>query len=124
MDLNKNGAFVILVIALLAIGAYLYVNSNQSYSNTVSVQGNSEINVKPDLTSLYLSIETLDKNAKDSQTRNTEITNAVIGALKSAGFEDTDIETLNFNVYEDFDWTTNNRVSKGFKTVHNIKLSI
>ncbi|MEK6862127.1 MAG: SIMPL domain-containing protein [Nanoarchaeota archaeon] len=106
MELDRNIIFLILVIALIGIGAYLYVNS-PDLGNSVSVQGSSEIKTRPDFVSVYFSIETLKNNAKDSQSENNKISSDVVDSLEDLGFDREEIETISFNVYEDFDYTNN-----------------
>ena len=50
MEFGKNAVLVILVVALLAVGAYVYTNTGFQ-RETVSVSGNSEIMAQPDLVS-------------------------------------------------------------------------
>jgi uncharacterized protein len=125
MNFEKNTVFVILVVTFLAIGAYVFVNlPTGSTSETISVQGISEIITKPDLAVLYLNIETLDESAKKSEQENAEITKDVMDALSDLGFEDTEIETLSYNIYEDYLYESGSRNFKGYKTSHQIKVSI
>jgi len=123
MELGKNTVFVILVIALLAIGAYLFVNVDSS-GNTISVNGDSEVKTKADFVGLYLSIETLENSAQESESNNAEISEAVMSQLRALGFEDEDIETLSFNVYPDYKYNNNGQVFNGYKTVNQMKISV
>ncbi|MEM3074407.1 MAG: SIMPL domain-containing protein [Candidatus Pacearchaeota archaeon] len=121
--MDNKIAFVILAVAILIVGAYLYVNTS-SNENTISVSGNSEITAKPEFTSIYVNIETSDKSAQQSQEKNSEISNKIIDLLEDSGFKKGDIETINFNVYEDYDWTQGGRIFKGYKTIHTLKIKV
>ena len=78
--MEKNIVAVVLVVALLAIGAYLVVNTDTG-GNVVSVSGVSEITTKPDFVSLYLNVETLDNSAQKSEEENSQITNEIMESL-------------------------------------------
>ena len=45
-------------------------------------------------------------------------------SLKALGFEKGEIETLSYNIYEDYTYNNNGRVLNGYKTSHQIKVSI
>ena len=124
MEIGRNTAFVILFVALLAVGAYLYVNTGSSGGQTISVSGNSEIDAQPDFVSIYVTIETLNASAQDSKERNAEISEKVINALTRIGIDESDIETISYNLYEDFEWRNNGRESKGWKTTNQIKVKL
>lgn len=124
MEIGRNTAFVILFVALLAVGAYLYVNTGSSGGQTISVSGNSEIDAQPDFVSIYVTIETLNASAQDSKDRNAEISEKVINALTRIGIDESDIETISYNLYEDFEWRNNGRESKGWKTTNQIKVKL
>ncbi len=127
MVFGKLSVFLVLVIALMAIGAYVYVNVNDKIptsENTISVQGNSEITSKPDLVSLYIVIQTMNLSAQDSQTENAEISKNVMDALKALRVKDSDIETISYNTYPEYDYRSSGNTLKGYKTTNDIKISI
>ncbi|MFH0711830.1 MAG: SIMPL domain-containing protein [archaeon] len=110
----------ILVVALLGF----YVFSEGVSEQTVVSNGIAEVKVVPDLVSVYFSVETSGGSAKVAKDANAEIVDAVVTALVKEGFAREDIVTENFNVYEDFDWTSGQRISKGFKATHSIKVEL
>jgi len=120
MEMNKGFVAVILVIALIAVGAYIYVNAF-STAKTVSVSGISELKSEADFVSIYFSVETLNESAQKSQDENFKISNEVIGALEDLGIK---VETQNVNTYQEYDWSNNARELKGYKTVHSIRAEI
>ena len=121
MEIGKSLIFVVLVVALLAIGAYMYVNSEKQ---TITVSGSSKITSAPDLVSVYINIETLNLSAEKAKQENAEITNKVINELKALNFKDNEIETLSWNINEDYSWENRQRVFKGYKVSNRIKVSV
>ena len=119
--MEKYTASVILIVALIVVGAYLFVNfQGVDNTNIISVSGISEIKTDPEIVSVYVSIETLNDSAEISKNENAEISQEVINKLVASGIDKKDIQTQNFNVYEEFDWTNNGQKSKGWKTANSI----
>jgi uncharacterized protein len=121
---SKVWVFVVLLVAFFSIGAYVFVNSNPVSGQTISVSGNSELTSMPDFVSVYISIETLENDAEDSKNKNAEITEDVMTALKSLNFESEEIETVSWNLYDQYDWNQGGRVFRGYKTTHLIKVQV
>ncbi len=116
--MEKN-YLVILIIAVLAISAYVFINLPKQ-DKVISVTGISELKSNPELISVYISVETLDNSAQNSKDKNAEISDKLFSELIKLGLDKKDIQTENFNVYEEFDYYSNERKSKGWKTVNNI----
>lgn len=113
-------AATVLVIAILSYSLF----SGLSPMNTVNARGTSTIKVTPDLVTLYYTVETSAETASEAKDQNAEIVEDVILALVMEGFNRDEIQTTNFNVYEDFEWTNNQRVFKGYKATHNLRLEL
>ncbi len=94
--------------------------SGSSDEQTITVDGISEISVMPDLVSVTFNVETLNSTAVVAKDANALIVEDVKDALIEAGFSRDDFETQNFNVYEEFDWSSDKRTSLGFKATHSI----
>lgn len=110
---------IVCAVFVLAGASYLVLNAD-STSNTVSVTGESSIEVTPDLVALYLLVETEGDDYEEAKDKNAEIVDEVIVALIREGFERKDIQTTNFNVRERYDW--DDRFSEDYIATHNIRL--
>lgn len=123
MDLGKNAVFVILLVAFLFVGAYIYTNTSFE-KQTIAVTGSSEVSSKPDLASVYITIETLNKSAEDSKNANSEISEAVVRNLKALGFGEGEIQTSQFSIYPEYSWDNGKQELKGYRTVNSLKVNI
>ncbi len=123
MEIGKNVALVVLVIALLGIGSYLYINTSFD-RQTISVSGNSEIDVKPDFVSVYINIENNDKSAQVAKDQNSLTSSKVVEGLKSLGFKDDEIETISYNIYPDYTYTDGTQKPNGYKAVNQIRVKM
>jgi uncharacterized protein len=92
----------------------------------ITSNGVSQLTVDPDLVSIYFNVETNASTAKEAKDLNNEIVDKVVASLIREGFDRKEIETMNFNVYEDIQWTydgkTSKRVSNGYKASYTIRV--
>lgn len=110
------------VVALALLG--FIVISNFLPTNTVTGNGRATIEITPDLVSVYFNIETKGNTSKEATQSNSEIVDELITELIKQGFERNQIQTMNFNVYPDYDWVNGKRIEKGYKATHNIRVKI
>jgi len=108
--------FALVAIALVLVGGYLYYNAGA----TVTAQGTAQVTATPDEVSVYINIEARNSSAELAQAQQSEINDNLLTELIKLGLERKDIQTTNFNVYEDFDWRNGGRTSKGFIASHQI----
>lgn len=71
----------------------------------VDVSGSSTRKVEPDVAKIIFTIRTESITAEESQSQNTQDTNAVIAKLKELGVADNKIKTFNYNMYPRYDYT-------------------
>jgi len=124
MELGKNAMLVILLVAFVAIGAYVFVNSDKSQQQVIASQGSAEITSDADFVLVYANIETSNISAQDAKDANAVISDEVITELVKMGFERKDIETENFNIYQEYSWEGGVQKSKGWKATNSLKVKI
>ena len=108
--MDKKIIVGLVVLAILVVGFSIY-----NKSPTVSAQGLSSIDVKPDKVSVYISIETRNISASLAKDAHDKISDKVINSLKDIiGLSDDDIELINYNVYPEYDWSNGKQKEKGF----------
>jgi len=113
------------VIVLASLGGFLYYKLQRpSQEKTISVQGNSVLKVQPDLVAVYINVETLNSSSDIAGTENARIVEDLKVKLIMAGFEKKDIETQNYDVAPDYDWSNGNQRLRGYKAVHSLKVSV
>jgi len=84
----------------------------------VWVEGVGQSEAKPDIVSFNFSVSTLDKSAKKSQQNNAQIADKVLTKLKSAGVAGKDIQTVSFNISQEYDYQNRIRVLRGHRVLH------
>lgn len=108
-----------LLVGLLFVAGCV-PNANQ---RTVNTNGEAIIEVQPDLAVVYVDVSTLEDSAELSKNENSKVTDAIYAALYKIGIERDNIESQNYNIYEEYDWSNEGRESKGFRTSHTLKIT-
>jgi uncharacterized protein len=135
-EMHKNSSTILLVvIIILALGFLIgsslpqeisVYNTGEENLNLLSVKSTITKDFEPDRAEITFAVETLDDSAQTSQEKNAEITEKVMLALKNAGVKDSEIETMNYSVREEYEWDykIEKRISKGFRTTNRIKVTL
>lgn len=115
---------VALLVGVLLIGNLgLFSNEvlaeGDSVVNIVSVNGIGTITVKPDVAYINVGVETENQDAGLAQSENAEKMTAVMDALTAAGIEESDIKTVQYSVYDRFDYIDGNKSDK-YYVVNNV----
>lgn len=92
--------------------------------DTITINGQGDVDAKPDLTTVTLGIITEGDTVEAIQAENTNKMNSIIAMVKSLGIEDADIQTLNFSVNPRYDWTDGERKELGYEISQNIQIQV
>lgn len=109
------------VIVLALIGTFLLMQSRQP-SNTVDVQGQAMIKANPDIITVYFTVETNGSTAKEAKDKNSAIVDKVIANLTKLGISSDRVQTENFNIYPEYNWSNNQIID--YKATHSIKVEL
>jgi uncharacterized protein len=90
----------------------------------VSVEGQGEVKVAPDIAILSIGVLTEAKSAKTAQKENAEISNDVIASLKAIGINESDIETSSYTINRAMDYSEGKAVLRGYTVQHQFEVTI
>lgn len=119
-------------IAMLAMALTMFNWSNQAEpvkaeeaknNGTISVTGNGEILIKPDVAYIQVGLETTGKTAKESHDANAKQFTELSKVLKDLKIADKDIKTARFNTYPNYEWINNKQELKGYRTEQMIQVT-
>lgn len=85
------------VASVTAVTAYA-AETAQTTQRTIEVNGKGVITAKPDVASIYLTVETKEQTAEQAQRKNTEVTEKVTKAMKALGVRDENIITQYYSI--------------------------
>ncbi len=108
--MNDKTIIAIVVAAVLLVGGYLYYSSGP----IVTAQGYSSLSAQPDEVSVYLNIETKGATAQEAKDKHSEIADKAITELLKLGFERKEIQTINYQIYPEYDWSSGTQKQKGY----------
>ena len=99
----KNKSLIVLAVAVLALlmsacGGPTTINQ-AAQPRTLSVSGNGQAYLAPDIAYIYVGVHTEKFTAADAVAENTTQTQKVIDAIKDFGIDEKDIRTTNFSIY-------------------------
>lgn len=101
-------AVLVVSVTISAISAAPNANAQEvtpfpSREKVISVTGNANSSVEPDLVNISFGVEIQEKTARDALAANSELMNKVIAAIKEVGITDSEISTSQFNIYPVYD---------------------
>ncbi|MAN64230.1 MAG: hypothetical protein CMI60_20040 [Parvibaculum sp.] len=83
---------------LVALGLFTHAAKAEEIQRTITITGQGQVSVKPDLAIVETGVVTQAKTAAEALTANTQAMQAVFDAIKELGIEDRDMRTSQFSV--------------------------
>ncbi|MBN1544187.1 SIMPL domain-containing protein [Candidatus Woesearchaeota archaeon] len=138
MQDNKTHILLIVVLALgfvLVAGSMYLMRPGEitvstgaggiSDKSTVSVTGQAQFDVDPDEAELNIRVQTKEPTAKRAQDENARLMSTVKEALKRAGVKDSEMETINYNMWPQQRWDpeTQESINDGYMVQHTLKIT-
>lgn len=134
-DLSKKivPAFLIIIFFFLAASVYsklgnplsFSVNSNVTNKTDVfSVTGEGTVSVKPDIAHVNVGIQKNATTVKQAQSQINEATNKIISGLKSLDIDAKNIQTTNYSINPNYDWTSGHQKITGYTASSQLKIKI
>lgn len=108
----------------LALPAFAYENCEPA--RTISVRGDGEVKVKPDLAKITMQVWTKEKDAQSAQAKNAEEMARVNKILRDQfKIEAKDIQTSNFQVNPEYRYEQNGKqVFLGYRVEHGLAITL
>ena len=113
-----------LVLAGILVGIKVYLFLQGKPPNTINVNGLATIKANPDLVAIYFRAETNGSTAQEAKNKNAEIVNRAIESLINLGIPENKIQTLDFNIYPEYNWVDGRQELIGYKAVHSFKVEL
>lgn len=122
-----NRKFIV-IIASLILTLLLAYNSNAQGNKfeqrTISVVGNGEVFIAPDIANINFSVETTAKTATAAVKENADRTNKVIESLKSQIGKEDKLSTSRYNLSPIYEYNNQTKKSefKGYKVTNSVSV--
>lgn len=98
-------ALFLLVATIAELKSYRYIGSGVTATNTISVTGEGTVFAVPDTATFTVSVTNTAKDVTTAQTAATKKANDIIAYLKGQGIDDKDIQTTDYSVNPQYDYT-------------------
>jgi uncharacterized protein YggE len=134
-NIKKQNYRVIVVIAIgiiLAFGFILQLSGSRSVLSAnatpqgITVNGEGNISVKPDMVRVALGMEASAATAKEAQQKNTAVMNKIVAGLKILGLASKDIQTTDFSLFPErrYDKASGQNQLANYRAVNQVTLTI
>jgi len=113
------------VLTRNSVKQYRYIGQSAEQKHSINISGEGKIVAVPDIAKIQLGMQTEKKTVALAQKENTEKINAVIKKLKEDFKIDAkDIQTINYNIYPQYDWYSNKQTLRGYQVNQNIDVKV
>lgn len=117
--------FVALGLILSQVGAVPAVKATESsIGGRLQVSGVGTIEVTPDQAVILFRLAALRNSAGEAQAANAESLKALQAALGELGLSEEDIRTRSVNLREEWEYRTDERVFKGYRSEHVLAVTL
>ena len=82
---------------------------------SIHVTGSGSVTGEPDIATLYLGVSVEKESVEEAREAAASAMTAVIDALKANDIAENDIQTENFSIYPQYDYTDEGRVLRGYR---------
>lgn len=121
-------SIIAVLVAMLLVGTMSLTQEAAAEAgtteNVVSVSGVGTVTVKPDIAYINVGVETQDKDASAAQKENATKMSAVMAALKKAGIADKDIKTVQYSIYDRYDYLENGTDVKYYAVTNMVQVTV
>ena len=93
-------------------------------SRSVHVTGTGSVTGEPDIATLYLGVSVEKETVEEARETAASAMTGVIDALKDNGIADRDIQTENFSIYPQYDYTDMGRVLRGYRVNNTVNARV
>ncbi len=105
------GIFLVYLIFFLGtlirnnLVTYDTIGKADKMERTITIDGQGKVTVKPDIGMTTIGMLADGKTVAEAQKKNTDVMNKLIDRLKGLGIDSKDIQTSNYNIYPQYNYT-------------------
>ena len=93
-------------------------------SRTIHVTGNGSVVGEPDIATLNLGVSAEKASVEEARETAASAMTSVIDSLKANDIAEKDIQTENFSIYPQYDYTDNGRVLRGYRVNNTVSAKV
>ena len=93
-------------------------------SRSIHVNGSGSVTGEPDIATLYLGVSVEKETVEEAREEAASAMTAVIDSLKANDIAENDIQTENFSIYPQYDYTDEGRVLRGYRVNNTVRTKV
>jgi uncharacterized protein YggE len=101
-----------------------YIGKNPQTDRTITISGEGKVTAIPDIATVALGMQNTSMNIQDAQKKNSDTINSLITQLTALGISKDDIQTTDYSIYPQYDYTSGGQVLKGYTISQNVTVKI
>ncbi len=118
------GLSVSLAIMLTGCNQYVTPLLSSPESRSVHVTGIGSVTGEPDIATLYLGVSVEKETVEAAREEAASAMTAMIDSLKDNDIAENDIQTENFSIYPQYDYTDEGRVLRGYRANNTVNAKV
>lgn len=100
-------------------------DSQKPERRTLTVTGTADVTVAPDICYISFAVETNNRKAGDAYKDNVELMNRINAAIKAQGVESKDMQTTNFSIAPNYQYTEKGkRIFLGYRVYNTLYIGV
>lgn len=104
---------------------YNFIGKADRMERTITVQGLGKVTAKPDIAVTTMGMISNAATVAEAQQKNTDTMNKLIEKLKALGIDAKDIQTTNYNIYPQYNYTEEKgQELKGYEVNQSVTVKI
>lgn len=127
---------VIAAILLAVLTAFVSVKTWNAYSehdtigrppdvrDTITINGEGKMTSRPDIARVSLGMISEGRDVPTTQKSNTDQVNAITKAIEALGVKEQDIQTSNYQIFPQYDYTDGKQVLRGYQVSQTLDVKI
>lgn len=103
---------------------YNYIGQQDQATRTISIQGTGKVEATPNVATTNIGMAATATTSQAAIDEVNTVMNDLISRLKDAGVESKDIQTQDYSVREDYDYTEEGRELLGYRATQSVRVKI
>ena len=112
------------VLTWNASAQHRLIGKPENVRDTLTVGGTAKLSIEPDIARMTIGVLSTGSSVAATQKQNTEKMNAITAAVKGFGVKDADIQTSNYNISPQYDWTNGKQILRGYQVSQDVSIKI
>lgn len=124
---------ILLLYAIVLLGTmirnnlqeYNFIGKADTQERTITLQAEGKVTATPDIAVTTMGMTADGETVAEAQEKNTKVMNTLIERLKDLGVDEKDLQTTNYNIYPQYNYTEDEgRILIGYQVSQSVTVKI